>query len=196
MRRTALAIVLALLVGLGIGLLWHNRTVAPASPSSSPVATATPVASPVANASATTAPVAPAITACKSSGLKVAIANSQGAAGSTYFDLVFTNTSTSSCTLYGYPGLSFIDGSGNQLGAAATRNTTVAPNTVTLAPSVAAHTVVQLGNAGNYDPGTCSAAATSLKVFPPGETAALIVPSTQQACPNFQVQAIVPGASS
>ena len=47
-----------------------------------------------------------------------------GAAGSTYLPVGFTNTSSSPCGLYGYPGMSFVtagDSSGSQIGRASCR---------------------------------------------------------------------------
>ena len=45
----------------------------------------------------------------------------QGAAGSSYYSLIVTNSSSDPCQVGGFPGLSAVDSSGAQLGAAATR---------------------------------------------------------------------------
>ena len=65
------------------------------------------------------------VTGCATSALKVALAVGARAraAGSIYYPIDLTNTSGSTCTLFGYPGVSFVTGpSGTQIGRAATRN--------------------------------------------------------------------------
>src|SRR5713226_6886180 len=41
-----------------------------------------------------------------------------GAAGSIYYELELSNTSSHACTLFGFPGVSAIDAHGHQLGSA------------------------------------------------------------------------------
>ena len=48
--------------------------------------------------------------------------NGDAAAGSVHYELEFTNLSTRSCVLRGYPGVSAVDVAGRRLGAAAGRN--------------------------------------------------------------------------
>jgi hypothetical protein len=123
---------------------------------------------------------------CATSALKgeVNLAASSGAAGSIYYPLDLTNTSESTCTLYGYPGVSFVTGpSGTQLGAAAHRDPVTAAATVTLDPGQVAHAILQVAEAGNYDQTQCKpVTAHYLSIYPPDQTAALIVPFTTQAC--------------
>jgi hypothetical protein len=107
-----------------------------------------------------------------------------GAAGSTYLPIVFTNTGTASCTLYGYPGVSLAGGSPPaQIGAAAERNSSPAPTTVTLAPGGTANAVLQVTVAGDYPAATCKpTAATALVVYPPNQTASVSVPYSTTGC--------------
>ena len=85
-----------------------------ASPSASPVVIATPIESPGTASPASSPTVAPsqagAAPACATSALKVTVPKGQGnaAAGSSYYPIQFTNASGTSCTLYGYPGVSFV----------------------------------------------------------------------------------------
>ncbi|HEV2377826.1 MAG TPA: DUF4232 domain-containing protein [Streptosporangiaceae bacterium] len=137
---------------------------------------------------ATSTPSTPAGTsACATSALRVVVATTQAgaAAGSTYYPINFTNTSQASCTLFGYPGVSFVaasSGSG-QIGKPATRNAATAPQLVTLAPGGTAHAVFQVAQAGNYPPSVCKpVTAHWLRVFPPDQTAAAIVGFTSQVC--------------
>lgn len=126
--------------------------------------------------------------ACSSSGLKIKVDTSQagGAAGSSYYPIDFTNTTASPCTLYGYPGVSFVTGpsaSGNQLGRAADRNTSAAAATVTIQPSGHAHAMLQVVDAGNYSPSSCHpVTAHWLRVYPPGETVPLYASFKSLAC--------------
>jgi hypothetical protein len=126
------------------------------------------------------------VTSCATSALKAAVntAKANGAAGSIYYPLDLTNISGSSCTLFGYPGVSFVTGpSGAQLGRAAARNPVVPASTITLAPGQAAHATLKVAEAGNYDPAQCKpVTAHWLKIFPPDQTAALYARFTTQAC--------------
>src|ERR1700751_350774 len=59
--------------------------------------------------------------ACATRNLKATLANTQGAAGSTYMNIDFTNTGSVACTLFGYPGVSIGSGTPfSQVGASAT----------------------------------------------------------------------------
>lgn len=164
---------------------------ASASPSSS-----APAASLPAGASGSTAPspgastpaASPpaAATQCASSALHAVVntAQSSGAAGSVYYPIDFTNVSTSQCTLYGYPGVSFVTGDpGSQLGRAATRNPAAGPTAVTLNPSEVAHAILQVADAGNFDPSQCvPVTAHWLKIFPPNQFTPVYAHFTAQAC--------------
>lgn len=121
---------------------------------------------------------------CPTSDLQVRLGTSNGAAGSTYLPIVFTNTGTVACTLYGYPGVSLAAGNPPaQVGAAAARNANQAPKLVTLAPGGAANATLQVTNAGNYPAATCSPTpASTLVVYPPNQTASVAVPFSTTGC--------------
>jgi hypothetical protein len=141
---------------------------------------------------------------CTASALRATTGSGEGAAGSSYYPIDFTNAGGASCTLYGYPGVSFVTGAGgSQIGAAATRNTTVARQLVTLAPGAVAHATLQVVNASNYPPSKCSIVGTHwLQVYPPGQITALYISFASHACsggPNatgiLSVQVVQPGAT-
>jgi len=115
---------------------------------------------------------------CLTKNLSFSIGRADGAAGSVYEPLEMTNKGTASCTLYGYPGVSFVtEGSGQQVGADASRNSQHSAATVTLAPGATAESIVQVVDHMNYAPSQCKAADVSgFRVYPPGETAAAYVP--------------------
>jgi hypothetical protein len=125
---------------------------------------------------------------CQPSSLQVTVNASQvgGAAGSTYLPVDFTNTSSSPCGLYGYPGMSFVtagDGSGSQIGAAAQQNPAFGKVPVHLAAGGVAHAWLQVAQAGNYPAATCQpVTAHWLRVYAPGETQALYVSHAFDAC--------------
>jgi hypothetical protein len=106
------------------------------------------------------------------------------AAGTNYVALDFTNTSGHSCDMYGFPGVSFVTGQqGSQIGAAASRQTTFGPETVTLASGATAHAWLGVVDAGNFSPSACGlVTAHWLKIYPPDQFTALYVRFTAQAC--------------
>jgi hypothetical protein len=125
---------------------------------------------------------------CTTAQLKARLGGSQGAAGSVYATIDFTNTSSASCTIYGYPGVS-LDNSGGQIGAAATRDPSHKPVLVTLAPGATANATVRVTDAQNYPPGTCSPdSAGFLKIYPPNQTVALDVPYKTTGCQKSSVK--------
>jgi hypothetical protein len=123
---------------------------------------------------------------CATSALKASVntAKPGAAAGSIYYPLDLTNISGSTCTVFGYPGVSFVTGpSGTLIGRAATRNPVKPATTVTLAPGQVAHATLQVAQAGNYDPAQCKpVTAHWLRIFPPDQTAPLFVSFTTKAC--------------
>jgi hypothetical protein len=108
----------------------------------------------------------------------------QGYAGGVYEVIDFTNTSSTTCTLYGYPGVSLVSGpSHTQIGLAAKRDTTAPVKLITLAPGATANALLQIVNALNYPASTCSPApATDLRVYPPNQTASVYLANTSQGC--------------
>lgn len=104
-----------------------------------------------------------------------------GAAGSVYRTLVLTNASDRECTVEGYPGVSFVDATGNQVGAAADRDGS-ASTRVTLAPGTSAAATLQQTNAQNYGDDCRLTPAAGLRVYPPGDTESLVLPQEIPAC--------------
>jgi hypothetical protein len=139
----------------------------------------TPTATPTAT-STTTTPAAPA--ACRSGKLKLSVGSGQGAAGTTYQSIVLTNVGAKACTLFGYPGVSFVDAAGTQLGKPAGHDNGQ-KKTISLAPGGAAYSTLRQPNAGNFDAASCQpTTADRLRVYPPGETVALYVHDAAQVC--------------
>jgi hypothetical protein len=193
-RRTGIATILLGTALLAAACASNNGSGTAASSPSSSSAAATHGASasssapqPGGSSSASASPSGPAGTAgCATGNLKAAVVTGQGgaAAGSTYYPLNLTNTGSSSCSLFGYPGVSWVSGpSGSQIGQPATRNPVISPATVVLAPGQTAHVTIQVVDAGNYDKSTCQpVTAHWLKIFPPGQFTALYVKFSAQTC--------------
>jgi hypothetical protein len=169
------------------------------TPATSPSAAATQASSPA----PTPGPSSAGVAACATSALHVAVPSGSGnaAAGSSYYPIQFSNTSSSPCTLYGYPGVSFVGAvGGSQIGAPATRNSALAAKLISLSPGQTVHATLQVVDAMNYPPGGCSlVTAHWLKVYPPNQTAPLYVSFTAQTCSKpktvLSVQTVQTGSS-
>jgi len=122
--------------------------------------------------------------ACPTSALHLSIGTGNGAAGSIYYPLVFTNASGSPCTLFGFPGVSFVTGiGGSRIGHAATRNSDAPRQTVTLAPGGVAHATLQVVQALNFPSAKCQlTTAHWLKVYPPNQTQPVYLNFTAKTC--------------
>jgi hypothetical protein len=84
---------------------------------------------------------------CRLSNLRLSVGTANGAAGTIYYPLDFTNTSSSACAIYGYPGVAFVTSPhGSQIGAPAGRASATAPALVILAPGAAAHATLAVSD--------------------------------------------------
>ena len=179
------------------------------SSSSSPssTATVTPVSSPSApatSAPATTPATTPAAAGpapCPTRYLGVKAGLSQGTAGSTYQVIDFKNISNVSCTLYGYPGVSFASTgtSGGQIGLSAKENPTPPRELVTLAPGATANALLRIADAGNFPPATCGmVTAHWLVIYPPNQTTPVYLSYTSATCSKpvqiLTVNVVQPGS--
>ncbi len=106
-----------------------------------------------------------------------------GTAGSTYYDLEFTNLSGQPCTLLGFPKVAAVNLADHQLGNAASDNGSHQPFTVTLANGATAAAVLRVADVSNFPGSKCHAqTAAGLSVYPPRRTVAKIVPFPFRAC--------------
>ena len=113
-------------------------------------------------------------TGCTTVELTLSITGPVGTAGAEHYELVFHNSSSSTCTLYGYPGVSFLDSAGAQIGPPAERATSAPVKLITLVPDADAYSGLKV-----TDPGIppCSGAGTvaHVRVCPPNDTSAGLV---------------------
>ncbi|MFP5315084.1 Protein of unknown function [Arthrobacter subterraneus] len=109
-----------------------------------------------------------------------------GAAGSVYRQIIFTNTADEQCEITGYPGVSYVDAAGNQVGAPADREPAQSSEVV-LAPGESAVAPVKQTNAQNYGADCLLTDTVGLRVYPPNDTASLIVDQTGTACASEDI---------
>lgn len=122
---------------------------------------------------------------CASGQLRVSVVAGSNAAGHVGLVVVFTNISARVCTMFGYPGVSFVTGpSGVQVNDAAQRSSGLgAPVLVRVAAGGVAHASLLLVNVGNFGAGVCQPVLVAgVRVYPPDETVALFASSPQQVC--------------
>ena len=179
-----------LIILLAVGFLAGCGS-APA-PSARPTVTTTVTVTAAPPATASPVPPSPTPTgppACKASALAASLGPGNGTAGSTYYPIEFTSNSGAACTLYGYPGVSFLAASGGQVGAAATEDPAYPRRLVTLAPGAAAHAELRVTDAMNYPASACRPVTVHrLRVFPPGQTSPLYLILNATACASASVQ--------
>jgi hypothetical protein len=129
---------------------------------------------------------------CVSSGLRASLGQSRGAAGTSYIALLLTNRSRVTCTLDGYPGVSFTAGTdAHQIVAPAQRDRRVGAGRapVILVSGATVHATVEVADYGNYDQQACQPArATGYRIFPPGFTGSLFISAPQAVCSKPGVQ--------
>jgi hypothetical protein len=178
----------------------HSTSPGPSTPSAGPSPSPATSSRPSDTSSSGSAPVG--ASPCPTRSLSAKIGATQGAAGSTYTVIVFTNISNVPCTLYGYPGVSSAGGAPvRQIGLAATRSTAARRTLVTLAPAGAGNALLRIVQAGNYPPATCApVGATYLQIYPPNQTTPIYLRYPNLACSKpvqiLTVGVVQPGATS
>lgn len=127
---------------------------------------------------------------CLASGLQARLGVADGAAGTIYQLVVLTNTSDAACTLYGYPGVSFVTGAGGaQVGLPATRNPIAAKRLITLAPGARANFLLAVHDAGAFP--SCKIANVSwLRIYPPNDYGSIYVQYKAQACTDASTMGV------
>jgi hypothetical protein len=151
-------------------------------------ATATP-----GQASAHTTSPAP----CQTKNLYIGASKGSSGAGSYYGELRFTNTGTSTCSLTGYPGVSFTTRSHHQIGRSAHR-VHGRVHVITLKPGWEASALYRLTNPSLFPGSACHQKTSAyIKVYPPNQTAPVYVPKKARLCSTSKgrpgVYRIVPG---
>jgi hypothetical protein len=168
-----------------------SSAAAPASSGATASTTAPATAGPTASGSASTGSAstgtAAGLAACRSADLQASLGGGAGAGMSqNHTGLQLRNIGSTTCTLYGYPGVSWVAGAdGHQVGAAATRQADItggAEKVVTLAPGAVASAPLDIVDAAVIPKSECKPVPVrGLRVYPPGERAALFIASSASA---------------
>jgi len=147
-------------------------------------------------------PAAQTGTRCHTGQLRVSVAPGDNAAGHLGLRVVFTNTASHRCTMYGYPGVSFLTGAhGRQINVPAERSAAQgAPKLVALAPGGRAHAALLLVNTATFAADTCEPVqAAGVRIYPPDETASVFAAYPVMVCSvngvgTAQIYPVVSGA--
>jgi Protein of unknown function (DUF4232) len=203
-------------LALGGAALLATACGSAGTPAAAPTVTKTVTATPAPSSSAGSSTPAPTPSdsttpgsppPCPTSALHVSTGQGDGAAGSTFVPIIFTNVSGDTCSLFGFPGVSFVtegSGGGSQIGRAADRSSLTSSQLITLVPGAEAHATLQVVNAANFPAGKCQlVTAHWLKIYPPNQTAPLFLHFNAQACAShakpvgtLNVQPVQLGSSS
>jgi Protein of unknown function (DUF4232) len=154
------------------------------------------VAAALAPAASTALSASPASTpACAASGLVNWIdTNGNGAAGTIFYQLKFTNLSGHRCILRGYPGVSGIDLHGHRLGAAAVRQSSPV-HLITLNSGATAKANLGIAESSFFPPATCRpTTAAGLRVYAPNQAVGKAIPFPFGVCShgtsNLRIRAV------
>jgi len=152
----------------------------------------TPTAVPTRTVTVTATPASPPASAlpassgpqpCATTGLKLAVGQPNGAAGTIFYPLDFTNTSSSACTMYGYPGVAFVSSpGGSQIGAPAKRRSPPVPALITLAPGATAHATLAVSDVLVGNNCVHKVQVKWVQVYPPDQFSALFARLNRQGC--------------
>jgi Domain of unknown function (DUF4232) len=119
-----------------------------------------------------------------------------GAAGSVFHQLGFTNLSKRTCTLRGYPRVRGANLHGGRVGGFATREASGTLRTVRLHAGESAFATLRIVEAQNFPHSACHPVTVAgLRVSPPGRHSSKLVPLPFEACarvsnPNLAVRAV------
>jgi hypothetical protein len=149
-----------------------------ATPARTVTVTATPTSPP-----ASASPASSGLQPCATTDLKLAVGQFNGAAGTIFYPLDFTNTSSSACTMYGYPGVAFVSApGGSQIGAPAKRRSPPVPAVVTLAPGATAHATLAVSDVLIGNNCVHKVQVKWVQVYPPDQFSALFAGLNRPGC--------------
>ncbi|QLH19885.1 DUF4232 domain-containing protein [Streptomyces sp. Rer75] len=176
-----------------------GRTVPPASrPASSrsathPVTHSASASVSSAAAAHTTASRPGARRVCSTEQLRLSLGRKDVGAGNVYMPLVLTNTSTATCTLTGFPGVSLLDSAGSAIGDPATRRG-ASRSTVSLPPGGSASAMLHTLNEGTTDE-PCRRTPARIRAYPPDSYTSMTVPARSfRVCGGvFEVESVHSG---
>jgi Protein of unknown function (DUF4232) len=172
-----------LLAGCGLtSLALLTAACGSSAPTATPTRTVTVTATPT-SPPASASPASSGPQPCPTTGLKLAVGQPNGAAGTIFYPLDFTNTSSSACTMYGYPGVAFVSApGGSQIGAPAARRSPPVPALVTLAPGATAHATLAVSDVLVGNNCVHKVQVKWVQVYPPDQFSALFARLNRPGC--------------
>jgi len=153
------------------------------TPAAAPTRTVTVTATASAPASPMVTPSPSGPQPCATTDLKLTVGAANGAAGTIFYPLDFTNTSGSACTMFGYPGVAFVSSpGGSQIGAPASRRTAAAPTVITVAPGATVHATLAVSDVLIGNNCKHQQQVNWVQVYPPDQFSALFASLSRQGC--------------
>ncbi|MFD3455100.1 DUF4232 domain-containing protein [Streptomyces sp. NPDC058691] len=149
-----------------------SSAASPGATATSPTAATTPASGGTGGSGATTA----GGDRCHTADLRASIGPNDPGAGQENFPVVLTNRSSRTCTVYGFPGLAFVNSAGQQVTVDPERETGLPKQRVTLAPGASAWSPMSFSNPAIS--GVTTVVPAAVLVTPPDERASLRVPWT------------------
>lgn len=108
---------------------------------------------------------------CTTAALKITFINNQGAAGTAFDDLDFSNRSRTTCFVEGWPGVSYARVADGRLAGSPAQWARGRRRRVVLAPGATAHASLTFGDAASSTPARCGASVSAdwLRIYPPDQ---------------------------
>jgi Protein of unknown function (DUF4232) len=119
---------------------------------------------------------------CATSQLTASLGGGDAGAGNLYRYLLLTNHSGTTCTVSGFPGLSLLTAQGKELGAPAVFDHTFSYSTLTVRPGQTVSDTIHTLNSGAT---SCQGTSSSLRIYPPGNKADLVIRGQVMLCGNL-----------
>ena len=129
----------------------------------------------------------PRIPTCHVADLHLSVGKVTGGAGSLFYPLRFTNTSTHTCSLRGYPGVSVLNSHRHQIGTPATRNAHPV-STVFVHPARTVFATIRTNNPSVVP--TCRPTSTYIRVYPPASFQSVLIRYHLKVCGAFEINPV------
>jgi hypothetical protein len=110
---------------------------------------------------------------CSASQLHASIVDTQGALGTTYWDLALRNVGRTSCHMRGYPGVGLVDSNNGLINVLVERNPVSPVRTITVRPGQQAY--FTFGYASEIGACTSHFSAHGIQIIPPNEFNRLVL---------------------
>jgi len=158
-----------------------SESAPPAQTSSAPPATSAPGTAQAGQPAPK--PAAGSTAECKVADLSLSLGGGDAAAGTNYRSLVFTNKGGRTCTIQGFPGVSYVAGDdGHQVGPAAFR-VGAKGAVITLKPGGTAAADIGFVQVRNFDSSICKPTEVrGLRIYPPHEYDSMFVAAAGTGC--------------